>query len=106
MSDGYRGGSASDVASIRCQTMDAGFAAPAFVVMKIRPPLVPAHTTFALDGAGSFIEMWEPERSVPHGYGAGQETVHTWFGLGFAGSGQSAAGPWVSRPPWPGSPIG
>src|ERR671922_1557467 len=104
MSDGYRGGSAAEVVSIRCQTMDAAFAAPAFVVMKIRPPLVPAQTTFALDGAGSFIEMWPPERSVPHGYGAGQETVHGAFGVGAGG--HAAARAEVSRPGGAGSPLG
>src|ERR671922_1580505 len=103
MSDGYRGGSAAEVVSIRCQTMDAAFAAPAFVVMKMRPPLVPAQTTFALDGAGSFIEMWPPERSSPHGYGAGQETVHGAFGM--PAGGHPAAGPEVRPARGAGVPI-
>src|SRR5215216_7666604 len=96
MSDGYRGGSTSDVVSILLQTIEAASAAPAFVVMKMRPPLVPAHTTLASDDAGASIEMWPPERSSPHGYGAGQLTVHG--AVGVAAGGHSAAGPYVRRP--------
>src|SRR4029450_3845990 len=103
MSEGYRGGSTSHVWSIRFQAMEAALAAPAFVVMKIRPALVPAQTTFRSDGAGVFIEMRPPERSSPQGYGAGQGTVQG--SPGVAAGGHAAAGPRVSRPRWPGSPI-
>src|SRR5215203_6170625 len=106
MSDGYLGGSTLDDVSILLHAMEAGFAAPAFVVMKMRPPLVPAHTTFGFDADTSSIETWPPERSSPHGYGGGQGTVQTWFGSGLLGFGHRAAGPLVSRPAWPGSPIG
>src|SRR5215204_2184474 len=103
MSDGYRGGSTSDVVSILRQTIEAGSDARAFVVMKMRPPLVPAQTTFGLDGDGASIEMWPPERSSPHGYGAGQATVHA--AVGVPAGGQNANGPYVSRPRCAGSPI-
>src|SRR5689334_1435845 len=103
MSVGYRGGSTDDVVSIRCHAIVEASAAPAFVVTKIRPKLVAAQTTFLSDGARPSVEIRPPERSSPHGYGAGHETVHAAFGV--AAGGQSAAGPYVSRPRWPGSPI-
>src|SRR5215208_4833055 len=103
MSVGYRGGSTFELVSIRCHAIVAGLAAPAFVVMKIRPPLVPAQTTLASDAAGSLTETRPPERSSPHGYGAGHGTVHA--SAGVAAGGHSAVGPYVSRPRWPGSPM-
>src|SRR6266511_2204525 len=103
MSVGYCGGSTLELVSIRVQTMVAGSAAPAFVVTKIRPALVAAQTTFRSDGTGSIAEMRPPERSSPHGYGAGHGTVQA--AVGVAAGGQSAAGPYVRRPRWPGSPI-
>src|SRR5215213_2718688 len=104
MSDGYRGGSSEDVVSILLQTIEAASAAPAFVVMKMRPPLVPAQTTLLSEGAGASIAMCPPDRSSPHGYGGGQATVQG--AVGVAAGGQKASGPYVRRPRWPGSPIG
>src|ERR687898_372612 len=104
MSVGYRGGSTDEVWSILRQTIEAGFAAAAFVVTKMRPALVAAHTTLVSDGDGVLIETCPPERSSPHGYGPGHATVQRAFG-GLPGAGHSAAGPYVSRPGWPGSPI-
>src|SRR5437870_8741593 len=103
MSLGYRGGSTAEPVSIRFHTIVAGSAAPAFVVTKMRPKLVPAQTTLLSDAASPNVEMRPPERSSPHGYGAGHETVHG--ELGEPAGGQSAFGPYVSRPRWPGSPI-
>src|SRR5437762_3461800 len=103
MSVGYRGGSTLELVSIRCHAIADASAAPAFVVMKIRPKLVAAQTTLRSDAAGPIVEMRPPERSVPHGYGAGHGTVHGLFGL--PAGGHSASGPYVSRPRWPGSPI-
>src|SRR5215207_9286106 len=103
MSDGYRGGSTAEVWSILRHTIVAGFAAAAFVVTKTRPALVAAQTTFVSDAEGVLIETWPPERSSPHGYGPGHATVQP--AAGFAAGGQKAAGPYVSRPAWPGSPI-
>src|SRR5215213_5405813 len=103
MSDGYRGGSSEDVVSILLQTIEAASAAPAFVVMKMRPPLVPAQTTLLSEGAGASIAMCPPDRSSPHGYGGGQATVQG--AVGVAAGGQKASGPYVRRPRWPGSPI-
>ena len=91
MSVGYRGGSTVDVWSIRRQTIEAGLAAAAFVVTKMRPALVAAQTTFVSDDDGVLMETCPPERSSPHGYGAGQATVHA--PPGFAAGGQAAAGP-------------
>src|SRR5215211_689759 len=103
MSVGYRCGSTLELVSIRFQTIAAGSAAPAFVVTKMRPALVAAQTTLRSDGAGSFIEMCPPERSSPHGYGAGHATVHA--AVGVPAGGHAARGPYVSRPRCPGSPI-
>src|SRR6266511_5382435 len=103
MSVGYRAGSTVELVSIRCQAIVAGSAAPAFVVTKIRPALVAAQTTLRSDEAGSTAEIRPPERSSPHGYGAGHATVHG--SVGVAAGGQNAAGPYVSRPRWPASPI-
>src|SRR5215207_8775264 len=103
MSVGYRCGSTAELVSIRCQTIVVGSAAPAFVVTKMRPALVAAQTTFAFDGAGSLTEMCPPERSSPHGYGAGHATVQA--AVGVAAGGHRAAGPYVSRPRCAGSPI-
>src|SRR5215212_10450749 len=103
MSDGYRGGSTSDVWSILFHTIVDASAAPAFVVMKMRPALVPAQTTFASDDDGVSIAMWPPERSSPHGNGPVQATVHAAAGL--PAGGQAASGPMVSRPGWSGLPI-
>ena len=76
MSVGYRGGSTSELVSILFHAIVAGSAAPAFVVMKIRPKLVAAHTTLLSDAANPIVEMRPPERSSPQGYGAGHATVH------------------------------
>src|SRR2546423_1292582 len=103
MSVGYRCGSTSELVSIRCQTIAVGSAAPAFVVTKILPKLVAAQTTFGLEEDGSIAEMRPPERSSPHGYGAGHGTVQG--AVGVAAGGQAAPGPYVRRPRWPGSPI-
>src|SRR5215211_2382209 len=101
MSEGYRGGSTSEVWSIRFQTIEAGLAAIAFVVMKIRPPLVAAQTTLLSDGDGASIETWPPERSSPNGNGP----VHGVFQGPPGVDGQRASGPSVSRPALPGSPM-
>src|SRR5262249_24785056 len=104
MSVGYRGGSTDQVVSIRCHAIVDASAAPAFVVTKIRPKLVPVQTSSLSDGARPRVEIRPPERSSPHGYGAGHGTVHAAFGV--AAGGQSAAGPYVSRPGGPASPPG
>src|SRR5215471_17135410 len=96
MSVGYRGGSTSEVWSIRFHAIVDALAASAFVVTKIRPKLVAAHTTLRLFGDSPIAEMRPPERSSPHGNGAGHATVHV--ALGFAAGGQSAFGPYVRRP--------
>ena len=57
----------------------------------MRPALVAAQTTFVSDGDGVLMETCPPERSSPHGYGAGHATVHA--PSGFAAGGQAAAGP-------------
>src|SRR3712207_6831307 len=106
MSVGYRPGSFVAVESSRRQMMVAGSAAAAFVVTKMRPALVAAQTTFLSDGAWVFIETWPPERSSPNGpppAGMVHAVVHAPFGA--VAVGHSAAGPNVSRPAWPGSPI-
>src|SRR2546423_13898322 len=102
MSVGYRAGSTVELVSILCQTIVDGSAACAFVVTKIRPKLVAAQTTFGSDD-GSIAEMRPPDRSSPHGYGAGHGTVQA--AVGVAAGGQAAPGPYVRRPRWPGSPI-
>src|SRR3954471_12183926 len=103
MSVTYRPGSALELVSIRCQTMSAGFGASAFVVTKTRPALVAAQTTLPSDRAASSVEMCPPERSSPHGYGAGHATVQA--AVGVAAGGHNANGPYVRRPRCPGSPI-
>src|SRR5262245_31511754 len=103
MSVGYRGGSTVEVESTRFHTMVAGSAAPAFVETKIRPKLVAVQTTLRSDFARPIEEIRPPERSLPHGYGAGHDTVQA--AVGAPAGGQSASGPYVSRPRWPGSPI-
>src|SRR3954453_17678858 len=103
MSVGYRAGSTSDVVSTRCQAIVDGSATPAFVVTKIRPKLVAAHTTLRSVGDNPMAEMRPPERSVPHGDGAGHAPVPA--AVGVAAGGHAAAGPYVSRPRWPASPI-
>src|SRR5215211_7255984 len=104
MSVGYRGGSTDELVSIRFQAIVAGSAAPAFLVMKMRPKLVAAQTTFLSDAARPKVEMRPPERSSPHGYGGGQGAVQAEF-AGLPAARHSAAGPYVSRPWLPGSPI-
>src|SRR5918992_560869 len=103
MSDGYRGGSASEDVSIRRHSIVDGSDASAFVVMKMRPPLVPAHTTLRSDGAGAFMDTWPPERSSPHGNGPVHATVQALPGM--PAGGQSACGPKVRRPGCSGLPI-
>src|SRR4029453_17889555 len=103
MSAGYGGGSTDELVSIRFHAIVVGSAAPAFVAMKIRPKLVAAHTTLLSDAAKPIVEMRPPERSVPQGYGAGHGVFQALFGR--PAGGQSASGPYVSRPRWPGSPI-
>src|SRR5215211_2587418 len=103
MSVTYRSGSTLEPVSIRCQTIWAGSGASAFVVTKTRPVLVAAQTTLPSDRAGSSAEICPPERSPPHGYGAGHATVHA--AVGVAAGGQRAAGPYVRRPRCCGSPI-
>ena len=92
MSVGYRGGSIDELGSIRVHAIVDGLAAAAFVVTKMRPPLVAAQTTFWSEGAGSFAEMWPPERSVPHGYGPGREPSRPGSGSGWPGSGTALSG--------------
>src|SRR5262249_57429917 len=95
MSVGYRGGSALEVVSIRCHAIVDGSAAPALVVMKMRPKLVAAQTTFRSDAAGPIVETRPPERSSPHGYGAGQGTVQA--AVGVPAGGHSPVRPHVGR---------
>ena len=64
MSVGYRGGSTDDVWSILRQTIEAGLAAAAFVVTKMRPPLVAAQTTLVSEGEGVLIELVQAPQPV------------------------------------------
>src|SRR5262245_66103797 len=96
MSVGYRGGSADEVVSLRCHAIVDASAASAFVVTKIRPKLVAVQTVALSEADRPSVEIRPPERSSPHGYGAGHETVHAAAGL--VAGGQSAVGPYVSRP--------
>src|SRR5215208_7490086 len=103
MSVTYRSGSTTALVSIRCQTICDGSAASAFVVTNTRPVLVAVQTTLPSDRAASIAEIWPPERSSPHGYGAGHDTVQA--AVGVAVGGHAAAGPYVRRPRCCGSPI-
>src|SRR5215213_9325993 len=103
MSVTYRLGSTFELVSIRCHAIWLASGVRAFVVTNTRPVLVAVQTTLPSDRAASIAEIWPPERSSPHGYGAGHDTVHA--AVGVAAGGQSASGPYVSRPRCPGSPI-